>query len=107
SPASLEPEDVTAAHGAMKGLVQDCVKALRLPSLLGGGSRQFRAFACELLPHAESALIYYDMLLADCAEAAAARHQARLAAAGEGAVAGAGAGSEEPAAAWALVAVEG
>ncbi|EFJ40426.1 hypothetical protein VOLCADRAFT_99795 [Volvox carteri f. nagariensis] len=83
NPASLEPEDVATSHNAMKGMLQDCIKAMKMPSLLGAGSRQFRDFISELLPHAESSLLYYDMLIADCAEAAAARQQARDVAAGE------------------------
>ncbi|KAG2439927.1 hypothetical protein HXX76_004046 [Chlamydomonas incerta] len=79
SPGSMEPEDVTAAHTAMRGMLHDCIKAAKLPSLLGAGSRQWRAFCLELLPHAESALLYYDMLLADCTDAAAARQQVRAA----------------------------
>ncbi|GLI59567.1 hypothetical protein VaNZ11_001473 [Volvox africanus] len=95
--ASLEPEDVTAAQTAMKGMLQDCIKAVKIPSLLGAGSRQFRAFTSELIPHAESNLLYYEMLLVDCSEAAAARQQVRAAAAqgSEGSVA---AGLEVPAA---------
>ncbi|GIL97585.1 hypothetical protein Vretimale_3211, partial [Volvox reticuliferus] len=77
--ASLEPEDVTAAQTAMKGMLQDCIKAVKIPSLLGAGSRQFRAFTSELIPHAESNLLYYEMLLADCSEAAAARQHVRAA----------------------------
>ncbi|KXZ44681.1 hypothetical protein GPECTOR_63g10 [Gonium pectorale] len=86
SPSSLEPEDVAAAHAAMRGMTQDCLKAMKLPSLLGAGSRQFRAFTAELMPHAESALTYFDMLMQDCVEAAAARAEVRAlcAAASEG-----------------------
>lgn len=52
--------------------LQDCVKALKLPSLLGMGSRQFMPFAAALLPHLDSAGLHLDMLLADCQEATAA-----------------------------------
>ncbi|KAG2431693.1 hypothetical protein HYH02_013270 [Chlamydomonas schloesseri] len=90
SPGTLEPEDVAAAHTAMRGMLQDCVKAAKMPSLLGAGSRQWRTFCLELLPHAESALLYYDMLLADCAEAATARQQVRAGGAAEEAGARAG-----------------
>ncbi|GLC40285.1 hypothetical protein PLESTB_001598800 [Pleodorina starrii] len=85
SPSSLEPEDVTAAHAAMKGMMQDCIKAMKMPSLLGSGSRQFRSFTAELMPHAESMVVYYDMLIADCSEASAARQAVRAAAAVEAA----------------------
>ncbi|PNW84384.1 hypothetical protein CHLRE_03g143927v5 [Chlamydomonas reinhardtii] len=83
SPGSLAPEDVTAAHTAMRGMLHDCIKAAKMPSLLGAGSRQWRAFCLELLPHAESALLYYDMLLADCTDAATARQHVRAASAAE------------------------
>ncbi|KAG2495393.1 hypothetical protein HYH03_006660 [Edaphochlamys debaryana] len=83
APGSLEPEDVAACQAACKGLVQDCIKAMKLPSLMGAGSKQWRAFTAELMPQAESAVAFYDVLLTDCSEAAALRQQVRATAAAE------------------------
>lgn len=54
--------------------LQDCLKAMGLPSLLGAGSRQFMAFVRHIKPEFESQLIYLDTLIAD---AQVRCHQAR------------------------------
>ena len=73
---------------------QDVVKALTRMDRLGGGSRQWRAFAAELLPQAESGLAHFDFLLADAAEATELQ-AARRAGLPRGAQAAAGTGDAE------------
>lgn len=48
SPDALGPDAVCAGHAALRGVLADCLKALRLPSLLGSGSRQFSSFLAAI-----------------------------------------------------------
>ncbi len=59
---------LTRHHQAIKGIVQECLRAMARPSLLGGGSRQFRAFVMEAKPQFDSQLLYMDVLIQDCQE---------------------------------------
>ena len=50
---------------------QDCLKAMSHPSLLGSGSREFQSFIRHIRPEFESQVLYLDVLIGDCQEAAA------------------------------------
>lgn len=52
-------------------MLQDCLKAMSHPSLLGNGSQEFQAFISHARPEFESQLLYLDVLIGDCQEAMA------------------------------------
>lgn len=47
---------------------QDCLKAMKLPSLLRCGSPRFASHAASCQPHIEEALAHMEVLAADVAE---------------------------------------
>lgn len=68
APDTLSGDAVLTAEQAMRSIVQDCLKAMGLPSLLGAGSRQFISFVRQARPEFENQLLYLDVLIADCQE---------------------------------------
>ncbi|KAJ9515887.1 hypothetical protein QJQ45_016942 [Haematococcus lacustris] len=44
----LGPEQAVAGQTALRGVLQDCLKAMKLPSLMAAGSTQFQAFLHSL-----------------------------------------------------------
>ncbi|GFH14409.1 uncharacterized protein HaLaN_10458 [Haematococcus lacustris] len=71
----LGPEQAVAGQTALRGVLQDCLKAMKLPSLMAAGSTQFQAFLHSLQPHLESGVQFADMLVLDASEAAAEHKQ--------------------------------
>lgn len=70
-PDALGPGEVVTGQTALRGVVGDVLKALRLPSLLrAGASHQFCAWAGSVEGEVESAAVYADVLVADASEAA-------------------------------------
>jgi len=65
SPEKLDGAATQAGQSAMRSILQDVLKAMRLPSLLRTGSRQFLSFSEQVRPELESSVMYLDMLLED------------------------------------------